>query len=440
MAKKKKRLIRCPIYGSIGFAEEEMALIGSPFLQRLRSVSQLGFASLVFPGATHTRFSHSLGACHLAGLVFDQLLLGEHHDLADYYTPDELAYFKRLLRLSALMHDVGHPPFSHAAESVLPDTDKLPLPSFLKPEKTRIATHEDFTFAIIWEIAQSEGIISLEEAEDIIAILSKNATPSSRLNAKDGEPLIYPLLCQLISGEVDVDRMDYLLRDAYFAGVPYGNYDYQRLIGSFATTLEKTTNRFLLTIKSEDIPTYENFLLSRMHMFYQIYFHKTLGAFTHYITQVFVQKEVDIKIDGTLENYLATTENGLKDEINRAKDKTWAKRIAMRIPAKTLMRVTAGDAKRLNKMKEVEGQLKAAGIDFFGVHSFNQYSSQVKGEPIDESTLLVLEQELGKSIVVPLAERSKLLQEHEQRIEVHQLYVHREDYRKSLEILGVPYE
>ena len=437
---KKKRLIRCPIYGSIGFGEEEMALIASPFLQRLRSISQLGFASLVFPGATHTRFSHSLGACHLAGLVFDQLLLAEHHDLADYYSTEELAYFKRLLRLSALMHDVGHPPFSHAAESALPDTDQLPLPSFLKPEKNRIATHEDFTFAIIWEIAQSEGIITLEEAEDIIAILSKNATPSKRLNAKDGEPLIYPLLCQLISGEVDVDRMDYLLRDAYFAGVPYGNYDYQRLIGSFATTLEKTTNRFLLTIKSEDIPTYENFLLSRMHMFYQIYFHKTLGAFTHYITQVFVQKEVDIKIDGTLENYLATTENGLKDEINRAQDKTWAKRIAMRIPAKTLMRVTAGDEKRLDKMNEVAETLKAADIDFFEVHSFNQYSSQVKGEPIGESTLLVLEQELGKSIVVPLSERSKLLQEHEQRIEVHQLYVHREDYQKALEILGVPYE
>lgn len=429
------RLIRCPIHGSIEFNQREVRLIDSPFLQRLRSVSQLGFASLVFPGAVHSRFSHSLGAAHLIGKVFDQLKLGLFHDLSDFYGKEDLQYFRQILRFAALLHDVGHPPFSHAAERVLPMISSLEMPPYLMPKKDRQATHEDFSHAIIYHMAKEQNLLSLEEAEDVISVLSKKIPPSHRMNAKEGGPLIYPLLCQLINGEIDVDRMDYLHRDAHFAGVPYGKFDLDRMIGSFSTCLEESLGGFLLTINSEDLPTYENFLLSRIHMFYQIYFHKTLGAFTHYIQQVFEEREITLAIDGSMENYLSLNENGLREELRKNQHKKWAGRIINRQPAKTLLRVKDQEPERMERLERVQALLQQEGVDCFLVNSWNNYSTQIKGRPINQSSIMVIEQELGKERLYPLGERSGLLGNEERLIEIHQLYVHREEFQQAMKII-----
>ncbi len=433
---KKTFHIRCPIHGTMPFTAAEMALINSRYLQRLRSITQLGFAGLVFPGATHTRFSHSLGACHLAGKVFDQLLQSTSEELEAHYSSDSLQYFKRLLRYAALLHDVGHPPFSHAAEQALPALAKVSLPDFLQAEANRQATHEDFTYATLWQLAKGEGLLSQEEAYDVISILSNKVKPSQRMLSQGGKPLIFSLLSQLINGEIDVDRMDYLQRDSLYAGVPYGKFDLERLIGSFSCSLEPSINRFLLTLDAEDIATYENFMLARMHMFYQIYFHKTLGAFTHYITQVFAQKEIDLAFDGTLENYLSINENGLKEEIRQAaKSKKWARRIQFRTPAKTLLRVKNGDPARLEKLRKAQEILLQQGLECFSVHSYNQYSSQLQGEAVNPHSVMVVEKELGKRRFAPLAERSSLLGTQPKRIEVHQLYIVSEQLDQALKIL-----
>ena len=428
------RVIRCPVHGSIPFSDHEMTLVGSRYLQRLRSITQLGFASLVFPGATHTRFAHSLGACHLAGKMFDQLLLGGVNRLQDFYPSDRLSYFRRILRLAALLHDVGHPPFSHAAERVLPPVSRLAMPPWLVPAEDRRATHEDFTYAIIWDMAQA-GLLNQEEAEDIIALLNPEAAATPRFEAAGGVPLIHPLLRQLINGEIDVDRMDYLLRDSLFAGVPYGRFDQDRLIGSLSPCLHEGVGRLLLALDGEDLATYENFLLSRVHMFYQIYFHKTLGAFTHYINQVFEQKEIDLHLDGSMENYLSLDENGLKDEISRAQGKPWSAKIAQRIPAKTLFRVKDSDPERLVRLNQAAAALKNAGVEHFAVHSHNRYSSQIRGQKPSSTSIMVVEKELGKHRLIPLASQSKLLDAREKQIEVHQLYVPREAFAQALELL-----
>jgi len=121
------------------------------------------------------------------------------------------------------------------------------------------------------------------------------------MNARTGSPMIFPLLSQLISGEIDVDRMDYLLRDSYFAGVPYGQFDLERLISSLTFCIESSLNQFLLAIDGEAVPTYENFLLARVHMFSQIYFHKSLGAYIHYLRKAIQENEIDLKINGYYE-------------------------------------------------------------------------------------------------------------------------------------------
>ncbi len=431
----KSAVVRCPIYGSVLLEENELKLIDSPFFQRLRHISQLGFASFVFPGAVHTRFSHSLGAIHLAGMVFDRLISNSVHSLAEHYTSEQIAYFRRILRLSALLHDVGHPPFSHAAESLLPPLRSLESSLFSSYSDNRQSTHEDFSQMIIQYLASEEKDLSESEATDIICILSKNKSPSERMNAKDGKPMVYPLLCQLINGEIDVDRMDYLLRDSYFAGVPYGKYDLDRLINSFVCCLETSTNQFLLALDGEGVPSYEIFLLARVHMFHQIYFHKSLGAYRHYLVRAYEEGEIDYKIDGSVENFLNLTETRLLEEFRTNRERKWSGRIFNRIPAKSLIRVENSEPEKLRRLNEVNNILKDKGIETIFSHSSNNYSSQLKNNPIDQETILVVDEEMGRTTIVPLAERSTLLGVESKQIEIHQLYVHREDYKAAITLV-----
>lgn len=430
--KSKPAIIRCPIHGSISISEAELALINSPCLQRLRYISQLGFTSLVFPGAVHTRFSHSLGAMHLAGRVYDQLVLNRRHTLDDHYQPEQLAYFRRILRFAALLHDTGHPPFSHAAEWLLPDLARLDLPRAWKKQREGQATHEDFSHLIVYHLAHSEALLSPEEAEDVFSVLSKNREPSERMNDASGQPLIYPLLCQLINGEIDVDRMDYLLRDSYYAGVPYGRFDLERLISSFSCSLEENLGRYLLSIDGEGVPSYEIFLLARIHMFYQIYFHKSLGAYRHYLKKAFEEKEIELPIDGSVEGFLDLTETALQEEFRRQKHRKWSGRIFNRIPAKNLIRVQDGERRKMEQLLEVQALLEKKGIEIILSTSSNQYSSQIRNKAVDEETILVIEEAFGKRSILPLAEKSSLLGERKKQIEIKQLYVLREDYETAV--------
>lgn len=428
-------VIRCPIHGSVSLTQREFQLIDNRFFQRLRYISQLGFTSLIFPGATHTRFSHSIGAVHLAGRIYDQLIRNQYHSLDAFYAPDQLDYFRLILRFAALLHDIGHPPFSHAAESLLPPLSSLNLPGFLQPSENRQSTHEDFSHSIINKLAVSEGLLSQEEAIDIIGILAKNGQPSHRMNSKTGEPMIYPLLCQLISGEIDVDRMDYLLRDSYFTGVPYGRFDLDRLINSLSSCLEEELNQFLLAVDGEGVPAYEIFLLARIHMFYQIYFHKSLGAYKHYLKKAFQENEIDLKIDGSLKNFLVLTETELMEEFRKKRNRKWSGRIFGRIPAKNLIRVVDAEKEKLARLKRVEEILSSRGVEPIVSYSTNQFSSQIKNRKTDQETILVIDQEFGKNTIAPLADKSSLLGNTEKLIEIKQLYVLREDYDKSIKLI-----
>ncbi len=431
----KTAIVRCPIHGSIQLNSRELALIDHPFFQRLRYISQLGFASFVFPGAVHTRFSHSLGAIHLAGLVFNQIIDTCRQNLRRFYSREQLDYFHQIVRFASLLHDLGHPPFSHAAESILPPLSSINCSIINTSESDRQSTHEDFSQLIIYHLATEEGLLTIEEAEDIISLLSKDFCPSDRMLAESGKPMIYPLLCQLINGEIDVDRMDYLLRDSYFAGVPYGKYDLDRLITSFSCCLEEESQHFLLSIDGEGVPSYEIFLLARVHMFYQIYFHKSLGAYRFYLKKVFETDEIDYKITGELENYLFLTETKLIELLRTNSEKKWSGKIYHRVPAKSLIRVLDGEKNGLDRLERVKKILQDNSIETISAHSSNQYSSQNTSAKIDENTILVVDEQFGKTTVSPLASNSSLLGRNEKLIEIHQLYVHREDYAKVIKLI-----
>lgn len=416
------------------FNPREVALIDHPFFQRLRLVSQLGFASLVFPGATHTRFAHSLGVAHLAGKVFDQIRQSQLFDLQQAYTADQLAYARQILRFAALAHDLGHPPFSHAAEAILPLRKTLGLPEALGTDPLTQASHEDFSYAVIYRLGDL-GLFSAEEAHDVVAILSKGLQPSDRLNPKAGFPSIFTLLGQLINGEMDVDRMDYLHRDAYFAGVPYGRFDLDRLVGAFS--IASVDGQMLLSIRQEDVPTYENFLLSRIHMFHQIYFHKTLGAFSYYLKQAFLEKELEFGITGDIDEFAGCHEASLRHSLAASADKKWSGLIVRRQRAKTLLRLNDESATGQDKLAWASEVLDQAKVPFFVTRSSNRYTSQIRSKAIGPETVMVIQKEFGQKRLVPLAECSALLDFSQQRrIMITQLYVLEDQIEKANQVIA----
>jgi HD superfamily phosphohydrolase len=223
-----RKIINDPVYGFITIDDELIyQVIAHPFFQRLRRISQMAMANLVYPGAVHSRLHHALGAYHLMGNALVEL-----KNKGIEITPPE----EQASKIAILLHDVGHGPFSHALEHVL--IEEL--------------HHEDLSLMIIKELnRQFDGKLSL--ALDIF---------TDRYHKK--------FLCQLISGQLDVDRMDYLNRDSFFSGVNEGVIGYDRIIKML------TVHNGELMVEEKSIYSIEKFLVARRLMYWQVYLHKTV--------------------------------------------------------------------------------------------------------------------------------------------------------------------
>lgn len=254
---------RDPIHTFISVRTEERKVIDSRPFQRLRQIHQLALSYLVYPGATHKRFEHSLGVMDIASRIFDVVTNSEnvHYDSVREIIPDAQArsYWKSVLRMAALCHDVGHLPFSHAAEKEL-------LPEGYD--------HERLTKELIYS----------EEMEEIW----KSMTPPLRadhivklaIGPKKAAPLELSVwetvLAEIIIGDaLGADRMDYLLRDSYHAGVTYGTFDHHRLINTLRV-LPKTyeeSDEPALGLEVGGLESSEGLMLARHFMYKQVYLH-----------------------------------------------------------------------------------------------------------------------------------------------------------------------
>jgi HD superfamily phosphohydrolase len=178
--------IRDPIYGFITPSDTEFKIINTSLFQRLRRIRQLAMAYLVYPGANHTRFDHSLGVYHIACLMAEKLLPQKENDEK-----------KRIIRLSALLHDIGHGPFSHISEDIL---DKY---SDDTNDSLKEKTHEKITAKIIQTDRELKQLLSPNEIENIIGLLS-------------GKKVDISLMKEIVSGPLDADKMDYLIKGQLF--------------------------------------------------------------------------------------------------------------------------------------------------------------------------------------------------------------------------------
>ncbi len=239
---------RDPIHGFIHADPLEQALINSRPLQRLRSIHQLAFTYLVFPGAEHSRFSHVLGAMHLAGRVYDALAARGTGALD--LDPGPRSRGRRLVRLAALTHDIGHAPFSHSAEDLFEggiDHEQM-TGRLLATEEIRRA------FA-----AHGRGLAP----EDVSRLLLAPESPEERL------------LSKIMSGELDVDKMDYLLRDSLYCGVRYGVFDLDRVLETIVALEDPESGEWGLGVEEGGVHALEALVMARYYMFTQVYFNLT---------------------------------------------------------------------------------------------------------------------------------------------------------------------
>ena len=431
--------VRCPLHRSIPFNERERALIDHPLLQRLRSISQLGFAHLVYPGATHTRFSHALGVMHLAGRIFDRIADGAPALFHEGFAPGALDYCRQTVRFAGLLHDLGHLPFSHAFEPLLPSRAALRLPrQWYHARSARDwrapALHEDLSVAMVAALAgEPAALLSEEEAQDACALIHDGIAPTARLTGLGGGPARnpYPLLKQIISGEIDADRMDYLPRDAHFAGVTYGFFDLDRLIEGLSSV--ETERGLVMALDQDALFTYENFLMARFHMAMQVYYHKTLLPFEHFIARAVREGEIAMPFDGSVESFLQAREDVVLAQLYAARERRWSARIVFRRPAARLFRIDGRDDPETRR--RVLAALEAAGIPSIHIREERRVSNLGAEAPDGTPPILVVENVLGLERRTPLPEVSALLQRYNQTFVIERIYCDPEDYARARDVL-----
>ncbi|MBV8750105.1 MAG: HD domain-containing protein [Candidatus Eremiobacteraeota bacterium] len=277
----KPKRIYDPIHRFIELDAGEVALLGAPAVQRLRRLRQLGLAYLAFPSAEHSRFSHALGALAIGTRAFDALRV---HSPEAFDSEREFREKCTLLRASLLLHDLGHGPFSHACESVLG------------------VRHEQRTEAILANDDLRASIAALGVDPDAVLGLI--------VGARDADPV----LRELVSGpNLDADRMDYLLRDAYFTGVAGGTYDAEQLIESLRVV--EVDGRPQLGVDGRGVVALESFVLARYMMFATVYFHHTTRAFERVLCDVLDMLWPDPRALDAIDEFLAWDDFRVIDDI-----------------------------------------------------------------------------------------------------------------------------
>lgn len=360
--------IRDVIHGSIEIEPHEVSILDSRYFQRLRAIKQLGFSEYAYPSATHNRYTHSLGALFTATQAFETIFQRkELLDPATYYS------FRAMVRLAAMLHDIGHGPLSHTSEMAMPPIENLKLTSFFKNSqfvKERQATHEDYTIKILLDSALTAHINKAGEAfgftaHEVASLICPEVTHRSdffnaRLknsHAGDSNEAVqfHPILRQIISSELDADRMDYLRRDSYYAGVTYGDYDYHWLARNLTFHIQQQSVH--LAIDHRALYAFEDFLISRYHMFLMVYFHHKSVIYDEMLKEYFLSTENEYLIPGNPEEYLEYTDSHLMECLSKSSN-PWAKRITEKRPYRLILETHSGlDELRFSKEERIEAVL-----------------------------------------------------------------------------------
>jgi uncharacterized protein len=317
-----------PIHKFIRFTDLERKIIDSSVFQRLRRIKQLAGAHLVYPSAQHSRFEHSLGTMHVAGLA------GEHLFSIGAIDKESI----QELRAASLLHDIGHGPFSHLFEEALKVTGNK--------------NHETIGAEIICKTELSDILSGFGYSPKTISEISFG---NSKVKFKN----------EIISGSLSADLMDYLPRDGFFTGVEYGKVDYNRIINSF-----RVTDNQNLALDISSFYSFESMIISRFEMFRAVYFHKTVRSAEVMLLHSILLSSEELNLPSLLlDDYLKLTDDSILWMISSSQNNKIAKEMISNILERKLLKCVyerfirkRDNYTKLNRDKIEELRLKIARL------------------------------------------------------------------------------
>ncbi|MFZ9596507.1 MAG: HD domain-containing protein [Bdellovibrionia bacterium] len=435
--------IRDVIYGTIPIEDSELPILDSMYFQRLRQIKQLGFSENSFPSTTHNRYVHSLGCMQAATQALDSIFSPTQA------SPPEITLsahakkkFRSVLRLAALLHDIGHGPLSHTTEFAMPPVSELQIPGIpLGKRKMRKATHEDYTLKILLDsplspLLENSGSPYGFGPTHIACLLNPELPAPDSFFIEQGINF-RPILEQLISSELDADRMDYLRRDSLHAGVSYGQFDFNWLVGNLTATL--SDSQCYLCLQHRALYTFEDFLLSRFHMFLMVYFHHKSVIFDEMLAQYLGSPECTYRLPSDIEAYCEYTDSHLYSHLYRSSN-PWARRIAERKPYRMLIELHSGipaskpnsaeRSKEEQLFSDLKETLQKQNIHFLSHLSTSELSKYFRrpAAPI----YVRYDNHFSPASFIPLEQCTDLFQKYEQKRWIKRLYVSPENWQRLL--------
>ncbi len=425
--------IRDVVHGVITVENHELPILDSRPFQRLKQIKATGFAENSYPGATHTRFIHSLGAMETATHAWDRI--AGRSDGVGRMKHEDFLRLRAVLRIAALLHDIGHGPFSHTIEFAMPAASLLKIPGLSADVAgERQATHEDYT---IKTILDSSLTPILERAvrgfgftpRHVAALVDPEYLPDDDFfqARRDSGDVVdwFPLLHQLVSSELDCDRMDYLRRDSFHAGVSYGVFDAEWLLSCLRPVIQG--GRAYLGFEHRAIYAFEDFLLSRFHMFLMVYTHHKTVIYDEMLRLFLTSPDCDYRLPTDIEEYFFRNDAELLSHLDRSKNE-WARRIADRVPYGLLLETHSGiptDARAQTGQEalvsQVRERLKTKGVGFIESTSTSQLSKYYGRE--DFPIFVHYDNRLSPATDIPLEECTELFTRYSGLRSITRIYV-----------------
>lgn len=423
--------IKDPIHGPMEVNSAEINVLDGASCQRLRLIKQLGFAEFSFPGAVHNRYIHSLGVMHLAGVAFESIF--RHHPFS---SSQVRARLKQCLRLAALLHDIGHGPLSHTTEEVMPPLRDLEIKAYAHKRKSAVpsllesterkATHEDYTIKFITDspltVLLRDGFADLDPIH-VALLIDKGLECPDDFFLDEGRNF-RPILSQIVSSELDVDRMDYLERDAYFCGTNYGKVELNWLLGNLSW--HEVDGQVHLALDRRAIYTFDDFLLSRHHMYLMVYFHHKSIVYEEMLTRYLGSATCSYKLPAKIEEYTRCTDYSLYEHLASV-DNPWARRIAERQPFRMVFETHAVSASERPRI--MAERLEAEGFEMIWASSQTRLSKYHQMAPEEKAhSIYVVDSNDHMQRPVPIERVTGIFQKYEETRHIDRLYVEPERY------------
>ncbi len=423
--------IRDPLHGSIYYSESEVAVLDTPEYQRLRAIKQLGFAEFSFPGGTHNRYLHSVGVCHLAGQCFDAIFR-----VYPFSRPSVKTRFRQVLRLAALLHDVGHGPLSHTTEQVMPPLQDLQVAVYetqasasaeMVMNRNRRATHEDYTIKYVTDSNIAETLrrnFSDIDPLYVACLIDKSLHCPDDFFIDSGVDF-RPILSQLVSSELDVDRMDYLERDSYFCGTNYGRIDLHWLMQNM--TFNRVAEKMYLALNRRALYSFDDFLISRHHMHLMVYCHHKSIIYEEMLNRYLTSPDCTFVLPSQIHEYTKYNDYKLHEHLASVSN-PWARRVAERKPYKVLIELhNTSPSPRPEKIRSF---LESQNIDAIWASSQTRLSKYHTASPEEKAAqIFVVDQYDRLDKPAPIGQSTEIFKRYEGTRIIDRVYVAPENYQ-----------